>query len=267
LYHGLFDLADVNAFLTFAATRHRLASEELREQPRVQEILAAAKAGRVPVYLVSNLSEKNPLETLPYNATLISVLSVFARGTHRVLIRSEASSDEYLGMVSDRRLLSWFTSYAQRNPSFLRFLANPLSSLALPSMYLYLSVVAAKATDSVLDAMKLMSDQGVSTIAVIEEEAGNLLSAVSVTDIGKVSFQSRTCLHVFLRARSQIVVPAQNNQILSMPLHQFVALIKVFPSSSMCLMADFGYRNRMARRTESTNSQVSLGAFHEQASG
>lgn len=34
--------------------------------------------------------------------------------------------------------------------------------------------------------MKLMSEEGVSSIAVVDERSGNLLSAVSVTDIGKV---------------------------------------------------------------------------------
>lgn len=36
-----------------------------------------------------------------------------------------------------------------------------------------------------LDAMKMMSEQGVSSVAVIEEEGG-LGGAVSVTDIGRV---------------------------------------------------------------------------------
>ncbi|KAL6298205.1 hypothetical protein BKA93DRAFT_744603 [Sparassis latifolia] len=213
-YHGLFDFSDVNAFLTLAATRHKLGSEELRGKPNAEEIVAAAKAGRVPVRLVSNLSEKNPLEILPHDATLLSLLGVFSRGAHRVLIQSPPPSNEYLGMVSDRRLLTWFTSYAQNIPSLLRFLANPLSALSLPSLYLYTSVVAVRAADNVLHAMTLMSDLGVSSVAVIEEKTGQLLSAVSVTDIGK------------------IVVPAQSNQILSMALHQFVALIKE-PDGSM----------------------------------
>lgn len=46
--------------------------------------------------------------------------------------------------------------------------------------------MATKASDTVLDAMLLMSDYGVSSVAVIEEEGGALLSAVSVTDVGKV---------------------------------------------------------------------------------
>lgn len=89
-------------------------------------------------------------------------------------------------MVSDRGLLSWFYSYAVGTPSLLQFLSNPLHSLSLPSMNLYSTVIAATSSDSVLDAMKLMSEEGVSSIAVLEEETGSLLSAVSVTDVGKV---------------------------------------------------------------------------------
>ena len=48
--------ADVNAFLTLAATRHKIPYEELREKPRVQEILNAAREGKVPAYLVSSES-------------------------------------------------------------------------------------------------------------------------------------------------------------------------------------------------------------------
>ena len=52
----ILQFADVNAFLTLAATRHRITTDELREKPRVQEILNAAKEGKVPVYLVSSES-------------------------------------------------------------------------------------------------------------------------------------------------------------------------------------------------------------------
>ncbi|KIM47130.1 hypothetical protein M413DRAFT_270231 [Hebeloma cylindrosporum] len=207
-YHGLFDYADVNAFLTLAATRHTFLSDDSRGSQRVNDIVTAAKAGRVPVHLVSNLSDKNPIEILPHNATLISLLGVFARGAHRILIESASNPREYVGMVSDRRLLSWFNSYARETPSFNKYLSNPIQSLSLPSLDLNDAVVAAKSSASILDAMKLMSEQGVSSIAVLEENAGTLLSAVSVTDIGK------------------IVVPSESNQILTTPLHYFISQIK-----------------------------------------
>lgn len=191
-----------------------------------------------------DLSEKNPLEVLPHDATIIQLLTIFARGTHRgmytiayappnrttwlyaprpidvsdprsvsVLIQGRSNGPgacpTYLGLVSDRALLAWFTAYAQRTPTLLRFLSVPLSSVALPSLYLYAAVVAAKASDQVLDAMRLMSDEGVSSVAVVDDETKGLLSAVSVTDIGRV------------------VVPAQSNAILGTGLQQLIAAIKV----------------------------------------
>ena len=118
-----------------------------------------------------------------------------------MLVKSPAGSPEsHLGIISDRRLLAYFSAFArsssgavpplpsiQPSSSFLRYVSNPLSSLPLPSLNLHLEVVAVYSGDSVLDAMQMMSDLGVSSVAVLEEESGGLLSAVSVTDVGQVS--------------------------------------------------------------------------------
>lgn len=114
--------------------------------------------------------------------------SNYSYRSHQALIQAPPPSTDFLGIVSDQSLLSWFTEHSQTIPSLLSYLSNSLNSLNLPSLYLYSSVVATKASDSVLDAMKLMSDQGVSSVAITEEENDALLSAVSVTDIGKVGF-------------------------------------------------------------------------------
>lgn len=74
--------------------------------------------------------------------------------------------------------------------------------------------------------MKLMSDGGVSSVAVVDDETGQLLSAVSATDIGKVGHQHPRHLSP-TEHDPQIVVPSQSNQILSTPLHQFISQIKV----------------------------------------
>ncbi|KAF8680812.1 hypothetical protein AX14_004472 [Amanita brunnescens Koide BX004] len=200
--------SDLNAFLTLAATRHTLLPDDLREHARINQIISAAKAGRVPVQLVSNLSEKNPLQVLPDTANVLDLLKLFSLGTHRVLIRSTADPKEYLGIVSDRQLLSWFAAYAKETPSFHQYSSKPLNSFALPSLNLHSAVVSATSNASVLDAMRLMSEDGVSSVAVLDDDTGRLLSAVSVTDIGRV------------------VVPSGSNQILSMPLNRFVAMIK-----------------------------------------
>lgn len=102
------------------------------------------------------------------------------------LIHSADSNEEFIGIVSDHRLLAWFDSYAKETPSFKAYLSSPIQSLSLPSINLHAAIVSAPSTASVLDAMKLMSEEGVSSVAVVDENTGGLLSAVSVTDIGKV---------------------------------------------------------------------------------
>jgi hypothetical protein len=47
--------ADVNAFLTLAATQHTLSVDELEENPRIKAVVDAAKSGKVPVKLVSSI--------------------------------------------------------------------------------------------------------------------------------------------------------------------------------------------------------------------
>lgn len=289
-YLGLFDFSDVNAFLTLAATRHTISPAELRANSRADQIMSAAREGRVPVHLVSNLSEKNHLEILPNDASLISLLGVFAKGTHRVLVEAspptalaecDTTSEttrtrtSYLGAVSDRALLAYFANFAvqsdttvrthspmqrQHSPrlpasaqpsiqisqssqspkpvsaltasrptalpqpqppsifTFATFFSCPLHLLALPSLQMHTSVIAATSSSTVLDAMRLMSDCGVSSVAVVDDGGGGygagygswggLTGAVSVTDVGK------------------LVVPSESNHILSAPLHQFVAQIK-----------------------------------------
>jgi CBS domain-containing protein len=102
-------------------------------------------------------------------------------------------------MISDRRLLAYFSAFARSSngavpplpsirpsSSFLRYVSNPLGVLPLPSLNLHSEVVAVHSGNTVLDAMGMMSDLGVSSVAVLVEEGGHLLSAISVTDIGQV---------------------------------------------------------------------------------
>jgi CBS domain-containing protein len=92
----------------------------------------------------------------------------------------------YQGLVTDASALAHITSSDHMKPSFAQYLTNRLQSLELPSMYLYTAVVSVSSSDNTLDAMRLMSEYGVSSVAVLEEGSGRLLSAISVTDVGKV---------------------------------------------------------------------------------
>ncbi|KAH9074309.1 hypothetical protein EDB83DRAFT_2516073 [Lactarius deliciosus] len=112
-----------------------------------------------------------------------------------VLVKSPAgSSESHLGVISDLRLLSAFARSSgaavpplpeiHPAPTFLHYVSNPLGTLPLPSLNLHFEVVAVHSRKGVLDAMQIMSDLGVSSVAVLEK-SGNLSSAISVTDIGQ----------------------------------------------------------------------------------
>ncbi|KAI0298652.1 hypothetical protein B0F90DRAFT_1731455 [Multifurca ochricompacta] len=77
--------------------------------------------------------------------------------------------------------------------------------------------------------MRMMSDLGVSSVAVLEEEGGSLLSAISVTDIGQVGADRVVGAASFTNSdlHWKTVVPSQSNQILTMPIHQLVSQIKM----------------------------------------
>jgi CBS domain-containing protein len=129
--------------------------------------------------------------------------------TCTVLIRASDRSSDFAGFVTDGAALTYITSTARSTASLTRYLTNPLSALQLPSLYLYTAVVSVSSTATALDAMRMMSEDGVSSVAVLEEGSGRLLSAVSVTDVGKV------------------VVPTQSNHILTTEMHQLISLIRV----------------------------------------
>ena len=62
--------------------------------------------------LLSDLSGGNPLVTVPPSADLLALLTIFSRGTHRVLV-AEDESDTIHGLVEDYRLLQWFNQHVR----------------------------------------------------------------------------------------------------------------------------------------------------------
>lgn len=153
---------------------------------------------------------------------------------------------EDMRLLSDINLLAWFLQHvtnryfciiklsltivmqAESSPTLSAVLTEFLPALGIGSRI----VISSASTNTVLDAMKLMSEQGVSSVAVVDNETGDLLSAISVTDIARVSNEHLLVkTSTTLSLLSQLVAPSQSNKILSMPLGQFVALVKVRQSS------------------------------------
>ncbi|KAH8979851.1 hypothetical protein EDB92DRAFT_2118603 [Lactarius akahatsu] len=192
---GVLQFADVNAFLTFAATRHTYTPEHLQPQParrsdprsckgrsrpgatREQYVCVASSTFRSNDSAFQDLSEKNPLVELAHDSSVIALLAVLSSGAHRVLVKSPAgSSASHLGVISDPRLFVFFSAFARSSGAAMpplpeiQLLALCLGTPSLPSLNLHFEVVAVHSRKSVLDAMRMMSDLGVDSVAILEEE-------------------------------------------------------------------------------------------------
>lgn len=172
-----------------------------------------------------DLSEKNPLVVLRKDASLTTLLEIFSRGTHRVLV--EGPEQQVKGIITDSALVKYFASNVRTrrvapelcltqllaqhdkitsSPVITQVLATSLTDLGVITPP---PIVSASPDSTVLDAMTLMSQEGVSSIAVFDPDVGVLISAVTVTDIG------------------QLVIPSESKSVLSMKLAAFVSDIKV----------------------------------------
>ncbi|KAF8609410.1 hypothetical protein BDV93DRAFT_602081 [Ceratobasidium sp. AG-I] len=203
---GLFDFGDANAYMHLAVTANNLTVEDMQND-RISQIVSSARLRKeVPVELACNLSEKNPLVMLRNDASLTTLLEIFSRGTHRVLV--EGPDQQLQGIITDSALVKYFASNHDT------ITTSPVISQALASSLIDLGVitpppiVSASPDSTVLDAMTLMSREGVNSIAVFDPDVGVLISAVTVTDIG------------------QLVIPSESKSVLTMKLAAFVSEIK-----------------------------------------
>lgn len=223
---GLFDWADANSFLTLllssgpgssSGTTHcpmgeRGPDHELEERTRKLQALIKKSGNNnvvVPVKEACDLSGKNPLVVMSCEAPLLELLSIFSTGTHPYLAqtllshasltRSDRSfspgthrvlllpstptpTQPFTGVLSDRHLLRHISN-ASRTLKNTTMLSQTISQLKLANR----DVVKMGESKTVLDAMRVMSEEGVSSLAVVDETTGCLAGAVSVVDIGKVS--------------------------------------------------------------------------------
>ncbi|KAJ1310856.1 hypothetical protein OPQ81_009374 [Rhizoctonia solani] len=230
---GLFDFSDANAYMHLAVTANTLTPEDLQND-RISQIVSSARLRKeVPVELACNLSEKNPLVMLRNDTSLTTLLEIFSRGTHRVLV--EGPEQQLKGIITDSTLVKYFASNHDKmttSPVITQVLSTPLLELGVITPP---PIVSASPDSTVLDAMTLMSREGVSSIAVLDPgpDIGVLVSAVTVTDIG------------------QLVIPSESKSVLSMKLSAFVSEIKnphgvingedLYPVYSVLPTSTFGY--------------------------
>ncbi|TXT06072.1 hypothetical protein VHUM_03545 [Vanrija humicola] len=175
--YGLFDFADLNTVLLLVLTASSQGSFDHLDE-RSCEIVSCLKRGiRLGVGTVCDISGKNPCSSFPPDTPLRQLLPLFASGVHRVVITSDPPT-----ILGSSGLLEYLT---RQPPSLLRL---SLSEVDLPLHPL----VSLPATASVLDAMQVMSLNGMGALGVIgsdsdrDPELSSLVGIVTVSDCSKL---------------------------------------------------------------------------------
>jgi len=186
-YLGMFDYGDVIAYILLVL--HRRKSNTIKEEEEdavdtesfeIRDIVHKALQGqRVPVGMASDLSRKNPFYSILEEATLISAVEIFACGTHRVTILN--SNGEVKGILSQSNVVRYLFENRKQFPDIDEVMNKTIHQLNLGQD----QPIVVDAEASVLDALSIMSENGVSSVAVVRN-GGNILGNISMTDVKHV---------------------------------------------------------------------------------
>ncbi|KAK9452628.1 hypothetical protein V1511DRAFT_507428 [Dipodascopsis uninucleata] len=170
-----FDYADIASLLLLIMGNLNIATRI----DDFDEYLAKARSGLdVPVSFVMCLTPKDKFITLSESESILKAVEYFGRGVHRLLITSSAESD-FVGVVSQRRLIKFLWENARRFPSLEPLFAQSLMDLGIGNTEKVISIIGDK---PVIEALSIMHEESISSIAVTDQE-GNLLGNISVVDV------------------------------------------------------------------------------------
>jgi len=169
----------------------------------------------------------------------------------RVMLRD--ASGAITGSISDRHVVSWFAEHvcpfllysstsvlwvgctllgqAAEHSHMEDVLALPLSQLDIG---INKRVISLPSKASVLDAMKLMHEQGVSSIAVIDTEGSLLSVCAKLSSMVQMRFVSnRVPQAVSVTDIGRLVATSPDRSVLSVSLAHFISLIKASCTSEL----------------------------------
>ncbi|CAG8602660.1 4968_t:CDS:10, partial [Scutellospora calospora] len=171
-YSGMFDWADVMTYLFIVLKTKDALKQEKSEAELSAEfkdlLKLASHCQPVPVKLASDLSKKNPFYSVLPETSLLQVVELFGSGTHRVAV---VDADGHIkGILTQSRVTKF--------PPIEQLFPKTLNDLEIGKGF----VVSAQNDSFVLDALTMMTKNGLSSIAIVDYE-GLLLGNISMTDV------------------------------------------------------------------------------------
>ncbi|KAL1924921.1 uncharacterized protein VTP21DRAFT_4575 [Calcarisporiella thermophila] len=197
-YVGMFDYGDVIAYLLLLLHRQEAPDQSLEVKELIQHAL---KSQPVPVKLASDLSRKNPFYSVFPETPLLQVIEEFSSGTHRVAVMD--GNGDIKGILSQSAVVAYLYKNVSKFPDLSSYMNKSIHDLSLGKA----PVVSVQTDQLVLNALSIMSEHGISSLAVVDP-SGVLLSAITMTDVKYVmkshhhSLLWSTCFQFISHVRS-----------------------------------------------------------------
>ncbi|KAK6189500.1 hypothetical protein LQW54_013197 [Pestalotiopsis sp. IQ-011] len=148
----------------------------------------------IPLRDIQLICRKEALVILPANEDLARAIEVFGSGIHRVLVTNSAG--EVAGVLSQLRLVEFFWNEGVNFRVIDDLYPRLMRDLAIGSQ----QVIAVSAESPLADALSLMSEEGLSSLAVIDGNR-NVVGNISTVDVrlltnaASLPLLQNTCMH------------------------------------------------------------------------
>ncbi|KAK9458478.1 uncharacterized protein V1516DRAFT_657463 [Lipomyces oligophaga] len=172
-----FDFSDI-ASLLLLVMGHLKPTDGSVVPQNLEEYVQKARAGfDVPVSFVLDLSPREPFVTLHSSDTILTAVDMFGRGLHRLLVTDDAGR-EFMGLLSQRRLLRYLWDNARSFPDLEPLLQSTIQDLGIGSA----NVISITGDKLVIEALEIMHKESISSVAVVDSD-NNLLGNISIVDV------------------------------------------------------------------------------------
>lgn len=178
-----FDYADLTAYLLMVMGF----IEPVNDCQEFKDYVHKARSGEpVPVKFAAQLGVKNELNHLKSTETIASAVEILGSGVHRIAILDDHDPHIVIGILSQRRLIRFIWENGRRFKTLEPFFQTRLSELGIGPK----TVVSINGDRPVIDALKIMHQDGVSSLAVTDNN-NNLLGNISIVDVRLVTKSSQ----------------------------------------------------------------------------
>lgn len=168
-----FDYADLNTYLLLVLGH----IEPINQSEDITKQIERARQGKeVPVRFVTQLGVAEPFITVPSTSTLITAAEILGNGVHRIAVTSY--NNELEGILSQRRFIRYIWENGRLFKSLETLFQTPLADLGIGSSV----IISIHGDELVIDALKKMHTEGVSSLAVVDSQ-NMLLGNISIVDV------------------------------------------------------------------------------------